>query len=393
MASYTTPEDIANRALSHCRRDHIVAFTDQTEEANEIGFHYDKLRQAELRRNVWRFAIRRNILRAVSIDTQEWTPPTYAAGTTYSLGGIVIDVNGELWQSKVGSNVGHTPEAGSAYWRRYFGPITTDLYDSSTTYYSGEIVIVPAAWDSGTTYAANAVVRSSTTWYVSLQGSNLNNAVSDTTYWTEWTNTGRGDSTFGVTASGAPIPLTFPGTPAIYLSLYNGNTDNPLDATGNWLALNGTLSQLAIVYPIGTGPVQQLGTSNVYRLPSGFLRRAPSDPHGGLNPWLGGPSGPAADDWLLEGNYIVSADLAPIMLRYVADMVDVADMDPMFCEGLAARIAREAAPVLARDGTLNVILSDTKAMYRDVMREARVVNGIEEGPTDAAEDEYITVRR
>lgn len=391
MPAFTTNIDIINRALTHCRKERIVSLTEHNPQAREAAFVYDKLREAELRRNTWRFAIRRNLLRAVGIDTALWTPPDWAIGTTYAFAKVVA-YGGDYWSSKVASNVGNTPQVG-AYWRRYFGPRALDLYDGDTTYASGEIVLVPATWSGVTTYDANAVVNYSGTWYVSLQGSNLNQQPdTETDYWVAWSTTGRGEETFGVTDEGSPIPLTYPGTPSVYLSLYDGNEDNPVDGTSNWLSLSGTVAALAVLYPIGTGPSQQSSTANVFRLPHGFLRQAPSDPRAGINPALGAPAGPWADDWLFEGQYIVSHQSSPLLLRYVADVIDVPDMDPMFCEGLASRIATEVAPILVDQEFIGLTINVTRKRYREVMGEARTVNGIETGPVEPVEDDYVACR-
>ena len=56
-----------------------------------------------------------------------------------------------------------------------------------------------------------------------------------------------------------------------------------------------------------------------------------------------------ADDWLWQGQYITSGQFEPLYLRFVADIIDVTSMSPMFCEGLAARIAKEVGPTLQPD--------------------------------------------
>ncbi len=324
MSAYSTEVDVLNRGLQHCRRDHIVAFTDQSEEANEGSFIYDKLRDAELRRNVWRFAIRRSVLRPITSTTVLWTPAAYVAATTYAIGNVVT-YGGEWWASAAGSNTGNTPAPG-AFWQHYIGVDSADTYDATISYFAGEIVI----------------------------GSDVK----------------------------------------VYLSLINNNlaNDPTLDAGAHWLLQGGTTAYLQVLYPIGAGPISDLSTDNFFRLPRGYLRQAPADPKGGHNPFLGGPGGPISNDWVFENDYIVSSEAVELMLRYVADITDVTLMDPMFCEGLAARIGEDLAPVLAKPDVLQVILADTKRAYRDVMRDARLVNGIEEGPLDAEEDEYITVR-
>lgn len=393
--AYRLPVDVANRALYHLGKPNITAFTDESDEAHSLGGVYDNLRLDEMARNLWRFATKRAILRAIGIDSVLWTPPTWAAGT-YSVGSVAAYTPGSgvyagytsYWQTKAaktGSNT-TTPD-NDPDWQHYNGPLAFDLYNTDTTYFAGEIVLVPSAWAVGTTYAANAVVRSSTTWYVSLAGSNTANAVSDTTWWAEWSAGGRADGDWGLTASDSQIPLTYPGTVGVYLSLYNGNADNPVSATGNWLSLVGTVAAINIVYPVGAGPSVDTRSYNVFRLPSGFLKRAPTDPKGNQVPYLGAASGVPPEDWTPEGDFIVSGDQGPILLRFVADVTDVAAMDPQFCEGLAARIATELAPGMAPDRQ-----QSAERAYRRSMSNARVSNSIEVGPISQVECRYIVVR-
>lgn len=320
MAGYQTPEDIANRALQHCRADTIATFSDQSQGAVETKFVYDKVREAELRRRVWKFAVRRSILRSLDITSMLWTPPAYAAGTTYAAGNIVTYGN-DWWQSKVGSNVAHTPDAG-AYWARYFGPDTLEAYAAGTTYHAGDLA-----------------------------------------------------KTGGV----------------VYLCLTEG-TIADIPPSANWLAVNGTTLVLDILYPISTGPRTDQQTNNVFRLPRGFLRRAPTDPKGGMRQVVGTPVGPGVEDWQIEGDYIISADPGPLMIRFVANITDVPDFDPMFCEALAARIATEIAPRVADDKYLNVAISNAARHYRSEISEAGIINGIETGSLSSQLDDWITVR-
>ena len=56
---FQNPVDIANRALQHCgaqRIDPTLGFTENSVNASECAFAYDKLRSAELQRNYWKFA-------------------------------------------------------------------------------------------------------------------------------------------------------------------------------------------------------------------------------------------------------------------------------------------------------------------------------------------------
>src|SRR5712672_1516764 len=96
MSAFRTPVDIANRSLQLIRRPAIFSFDDVSVEGRETSSCYDQLRLAELRRNVWRHATRRVILRPITNTTQLLTPPTYAAGTGYVAGDIVLS-NNLIW--------------------------------------------------------------------------------------------------------------------------------------------------------------------------------------------------------------------------------------------------------------------------------------------------------
>ena len=162
----------------------------------------------------------------------------------------------------------------------------------------------------------------------------------------------------------------------------------PFSATG-WLAVNGTLATLQILYPIGSGPLSQATTPNVFRLPNGYLRQAPTDPKGQFAPAVGGPAYNQEEDYLFEGNYIVSSCASLIMLRFVADVIDVMNMDPMFCEGLGQRMGWTMCEAMTQAKDKK---DDCAAAYKLIMGEARAVNGIETGTVDPAEDEYLMVR-
>lgn len=317
-----TRTDIANIACRACGVKQIAAgalLTENSGQAYEIRQCYDELRQAELRRNVWRFATRKCVLRAIDTDTMAVTFPTYASGTTYSAFAVVVDSSGQLWESNAGSNLGHTPSDDTTYWGRYFGPTVAALYDSDTTYASGEVV------------------------YVSTTA---------------------------------------------YRSLISGNSDTP--PSSNWRTLtSATLATLEIGYPIGAGPVSQSETRNVFVLPNGFLRQAPDDPPQGSYHPLGAPVGLSYNDWLWEGNYIISRTAGPILLRFVADIADPNQFDQMFRQGFGLRIAMSVNPRLTQSSAK---LADIVSEYQKFMSEARLVNGIETGPTNPPDDDYIQCR-
>ena len=496
---FQTAVDIANRALQHCgalRIDPTLGFAEQSRQAAECSFCYDKLRLSELRRNVWRFATHKAVLRPIDTNTMLLVPALWSSTASYFIGSVVADSTGQLWSSTTGGNVGHDPTLGLP-WREYFGPMTVLPYDSTTTYYASElvyttpgdgtfnvylsrvnanaldpslpnvwasttaylrndVVIVYPAWSSGTTYAAGATVTfTDGNVYASLVGSNLNHSpatsptqwakvpvlsivsqpVPSTTTITPITPTPVGEwqrtTTYSIGSfvmwNGTEFvsilnnnttnpPNTSPtfwvplagGTS--YISLFDFNTGNPPATTptawsstfvlgpGNpqWLQIGGatfpagvSVSSLQIIYPLGTGPSSQQRTRNLFRLPGNFLREAPQDPKAGSTSYLGAPSGLAYTDWEYEDVYIVSGEVRPIIYRFVADTVDVTNMDAMFCEGLAARIGLEVCETLTQSAEKLKVIAD---MYNKFMTEARMVNGIETGSTQPADDDYILAR-
>src|SRR2546430_17278743 len=93
--------DIGNRACQHAGVTRITDFNEDTLQAAEIAFNYDKVRRAELRRNVWQFAIRTAALRPVAAGTMFLNPTLWSSTTTYGFGAIVSDVANVPWQSRV----------------------------------------------------------------------------------------------------------------------------------------------------------------------------------------------------------------------------------------------------------------------------------------------------
>jgi hypothetical protein len=105
--------------------------------------------------------------------------------------------------------------------------------------------------------------------------------------------------------------------------------------------------------------------------------------------YLGSPSGLPYDDWIFEGDFITTTDSPVIILRFVADIQDVSLMDPMFCEGLGARIGLEICePLTQSDSKLGTI----SQIYKTFMGEARAINGIETGTVEPPLDDYISCR-
>ena len=435
---FLLPEDVANRALQHVGATYITTLGsggDDTKQNDEVSRVYHKVRRAELRRNVWRFAVKKTRLFPMTTSMKLFTPPTWLIGTTYAAGAVVTLAN-QIWVSKISSNVGNTPGAdasvdvfGNQVWEEYFGPLVIDQWYaptsstpttgiSSTAYVVGDIV-----YRSSTTtgpISSSALATGGTGYVVGDTGTlTMSGASNDATYIvttetggvvTGYTLTGSG-TLYPVTSDGTTEPaagatggaqpglgvgLTFncvvqpAGTLTLWRSLTSNNSADPLAQSGEWLQLTyASLAAYTILYPLGAGPLSEDASQNVFILPYGYLKEAPQAPKAGSTSYLGAPSGRAYDDWVFEGNFFVSSEAYPITFRFVADTSNVASMDDMFCEGWAARIGVEVCEALTQSAEK---IKTCEGIYRAVMTEARVVNGIEEGPVEPPEDEYLTCR-
>lgn len=424
MSNFLTPVDIGNRACQQCGVNRISDFTEDSLQAGEIGFCYDKLRQAELRRNVWRFAVRKAAIRPVDATTKFLKPTLWASTTTYAWGAIVSDTAGYLWQSRAQDNLNNSP-GNSTQWEAYCGPLTVQPYDTTNTtgYFAGELVYetpgdgtykvylsltsdnsvdpsTSSSWDATVTYTKDQIVKVSSTYYVSLIDFNLNqNPASAPALWAAGTtyalgnSVGGSDGTIYTSIAGGNVghdPVLTSGFWTNTGVLNPWTTVNPFGTAGNtWAQIAVALQDLPILYPLSSAPSMQAPARNVFRLPANYLRQAPQDPKAGSISFLGAPTGLMYTDWNFEGDYITSRSSFPIVLRFVADIIDVRSMDPMFCEGLAARIASEIVERLTQSTSKR---GGILATYSKTMGEARMVNGIETGPTESPEDDYVTCR-
>jgi hypothetical protein len=375
--AFNTPEDIANRAMDHMGADHQITslLTDGTKAQRVIKGMYHKLRQAELRRNDWKFAMRHSVLRPINVGSMLWTPPTWSNVVTYSVGQVVYYDDGygpRLWQNVQPGNLNTTPGSTNG-WDNYFGPLVVPLFDSTQSYFPNDPVYITNntgtftvytsltsgnienpqttdAWVSTTTYLLGQVISYSGTNYASLIDGNLNNIPSSSP--TEWATT----ATVG---------------------------------SMNWVLQGGTLVDLNIMYPLECGPLNDSTTANVFPLPYGFLRQAPQDPKAGESSIFGAPAYRMPTDYVLEGNYLLSRDGTPIVYRFVGDLSVVSAFDPMFCEGFAARIGMEACESVIGTADKAKLIA---GLYAGAIREARLVNGIENGAVQPDLDDWIATR-
>lgn len=121
------------------------------------------------------------------------------------------------------------------------------------------------------------------------------------------------------------------------------------------------------------------GRSNAFQLPSDCLRLLPPYPEDNLN----------SHDWQIEGRKIYTDESAPLRIRYIKKVSDPNEMDPLFRELLATRIALELCEEVTQSNTKKDALKDD---YRNGLNEARRANAIERVAQQPPEDEWITKR-
>ena len=430
MAEYRTDLDIRNRALQHCGASRIRALNEVGKNNSETAFCYGKLREAELRRNVWTFACRRTMLRAVDANTMLLNTSLWSPSTTYFVGSIAADQYGNLWISRIPNNLANDPLL-SVYWEPYFGPLSVALYDSTIAYFVGELVYTttgnglarvylslqsdnadnPAtatAYDATAVYVKNQVVTYLSVAYMSLIDLNTGNTPSSapalwdagTTYGAAAT-VGGSDGMIYSSVGGGNIgndPTTDGGVNWTGTGVLNPWTTVFVSGAGSdkWLLIGGTefpngvgLMSLDITYPLGVGPSIQSVSRNIFKLPAGFLREASQNPKAGVTQWLGAPTGIVYNDWVLENGFLLTSDAGPLAYRFVCNVTDVSRMDAMFCEGLAARVALEVCEPLTQS---TAKLGAIAKIYDEWMSNARAINAIEQGTEQPPDDDYVTCR-
>lgn len=413
IAEFGAPIDIWNRALDHLGQPHILSANplDDSKAALLMSSGYDKLRRAEMQRNVWRFGIREAPLRAINnisgipfaasptpsgAPTMELVPGAFDNTKLYLTGSIVA-YGGQVWQAV--SNVaagGGNPDSNPTGWDLYFGTLVAAPFDTSgtSTYYAGDVV-----------YTLNGVTP---TVYLSMIEGNVDtnssaplssadvpgvvDAWSAATYYSKYDTVTGADAVVYQSLIDLNINVnpTGGGNPGQWTPLSGVVNQATQMSNPTWLQLtNCGLTQIRLVYPMGAGPVTQSTTRNIYQLPNGFLKRAPQDPKAGSQSYLGAPSGLNYDDFDLQDNYLISRQANVIRLRFAADITRVTSMTSMFCEGLGCRLAAEFCEALTQSTEK---LQAIGMAYKGFMGEARMANGIETGAYEPPVDDWLSCR-
>jgi len=383
MAGFSTPVDIANRALQHVGATRITAFTDDSKNAAAVSFVYDKARRAELRRNCWTFATRRTMLRPVDTTSLTFVPAAWDATKTY-LPGSVVSFGGLIYHAGTFVGLNLQPDLNSPTWTLYFGTMMIVPWQAPgpplngpSTWFAGDLVYILSG-TTATTYISTISGNADVPNVVPAFDPTITYSKGDTVTQASVVYQSTADLNLNQTPTGAAPWIVVPAT----------QTDQMMGQ--NWLKLGAsTYASLQINYPIGSGPASQEATRNVFILPNGHLRKAPQDPKAGSTQWLGAPTGLAQTDWVEENGYIVSRENQVIPYRFIADMAEVNRFDDMFCEGLGCRIGMEIAEELTQS---QAKISTIARVYSTIMGEARIINGIEVGAVESPEDAYITCR-
>ncbi len=413
MSSFVDSLDVANRALDNLGKPHILDVNEDSLANSTIAGVYDKLREAELEGHIWRFAKRKVLLRPVTQTSRLLKPAQWNINETYLPGAIVSDVNGSIWISWLADNFGNEPGISDA-WDAYYGPMAVDQWAPNVGYFAGELVWkqatfpgsfaifmstkfgnndtpdvttpwsattvyglndrafsggslwrslitnnlnitpadIPNAYSSGTIYAAGNTVTASDGFVYTCVSNNtigIDPTIDDGTFWTH-----------GVAAAWSRVPAQFA-------------------ASGNWLPLFSDMIDLGPEWQFAIPSNIISGQAlNAFRFPAGVGRHAR----------LGYRFRQGPDDYEPHGDYITSAD-AQILWEFMADIKDVRKMDAMFCEALAARIALATCKKLTGS---EAALPNLASIYNKWILLAASVNGIEMGPEEPDEDEYLTVR-
>ena len=130
------------------------------------------------------------------------------------------------------------------------------------------------------------------------------------------------------------------------------------------------------------------GYSVEYQVPTGFLaliQVGDFDVSTDLTDYRYAPIAP----YSLEGRKILTDLGAPLSIRYVTDVTDVATMDVAFREALASRLAYECCERITGKTTKRQL---AMADYKLAVREAIRANAIESPPKQISDDTWVTAR-
>jgi len=122
------------------------------------------------------------------------------------------------------------------------------------------------------------------------------------------------------------------------------------------------------------------GKTTSYTLPADFVRLLNPDPDFNFNDL----------DWQIEGRKLLTNDTGPLNFRYIYDVTDPNEMDPLFRETFSAALALALAEEITQS---NSKIANIEALYTKSITEAKKANAFERVALQAPTDPWITIRR
>jgi len=332
-------------------------------------------------------------------------PEQWKTGQAYAASTIVL-YQGVFYVSLANVNTSQNPLTTIGQWWAVYVPPAAQTVSTAT----GPTLTV-SVYASGTTYAVGALVTylasdGNNYTYISVASANTGNEPDTSpTKWSVWGNATNQNQN---SPYGPFVWTAFNGGVTIWMSLANNNGSGsatvpatiPDSLNPNWTSVGGSITNLTVLWPLGTGPYQPYITPpsrNLYPLPFGWLRPAIHFAKDSAHPWLGAMYGPieGPDDYTYYGSHYFSdegvlwSQQNPFIdLTFVADIADVTIMPPQFCESLAIRIADDLDIPL----TGGVNAQKLERAYKRITGEAMRIDSVVQGSPTQPIEEFIRVR-
>lgn len=121
---------------------------------------------------------------------------------------------------------------------------------------------------------------------------------------------------------------------------------------------------------------------NQFELPNDYVRLLKDDETGDQTT--------KRKDWQIEGRVIITADAAPLNIRYLAQITDPQQFDPSFDELLAYDLALNTARAITGSSSIIKELQEGK---KDALNDARQANAFENESRKPPEDDWLAAMR
>jgi hypothetical protein len=119
------------------------------------------------------------------------------------------------------------------------------------------------------------------------------------------------------------------------------------------------------------------GDWNAFAIPNDFLRLLRDDESG------------VGVDWKIEGRFILTADSAPLDIRYVARIDDVSLYDSLFIDTLVAKLAVVTCQEITQSSAKQEKVNEA---YTFALNEAKKLGAIEKPAQEFPQDDWLTAR-